>query len=86
VGLIVGLSPSDEARLGADELLALTVYDETRNRRELRQQPGPGACIALREVGGVFTCTIYERRPDACREFERGSRRCLFLRDTRNLP
>ena len=37
----------------------------------MREHPDhPGRCIALTgEVGGEVTCTIYDRRPSACREF-----------------
>jgi Fe-S-cluster containining protein len=36
--------------------------------------PGPG------EPGRVFTCTIYEDRPQACRDFAAGGRHCLDAR------
>lgn len=36
-----------------------------------------GHCSALRvELDGRFVCTLYERRPDACRDLERGSPNC----------
>ncbi len=83
-GLTVALGPEDEARLSADEVLSLTRFDEASLRRFLVQRPG-GACVALREEDGRFLCSIYERRPAACREFENGSRRCLELRETRGI-
>jgi hypothetical protein len=36
-----------------------------------------GHCAALRiELSGRFVCTVYETRPDACRDLERGSPQC----------
>jgi Fe-S-cluster containining protein len=36
-----------------------------------------GHCAALRvERAGRFVCTVYERRPDACRDLERESPQC----------
>jgi Fe-S-cluster containining protein len=36
-----------------------------------------GHCAALRvELEGRFVCTVYETRPDACRDLERESPRC----------
>jgi Fe-S-cluster containining protein len=37
-------------------------------------QQGDGACMALHEVTRL--CTIYEDRPQVCRDFERGSTLC----------
>jgi Fe-S-cluster containining protein len=33
-------------------------------------------CIALTVQAGLFVCTIYGRRPEICRELERGSPAC----------
>ncbi len=36
-----------------------------------------GHCAALRiELAGRFVCTVYETRPDACRDLERASPHC----------
>jgi hypothetical protein len=36
-----------------------------------------GHCAALRvELSGRFVCTVYETRPDACRDLERESPQC----------
>ncbi len=36
-----------------------------------------GHCAALRvELSGRFFCTVYETRPDACRDLERASAQC----------
>ena len=40
--------------------------------REMRQRGG--ACIALARDG---RCSIYEDRPQVCRDFQRGSEECL---------
>lgn len=37
-------------------------------------QHGDGACVALDPVTRL--CTIYERRPQVCRDFQRGSNLC----------
>jgi len=85
VGLQVTLSPADEARLSADEVLSLTEVDAEGRVRSMKQVTPEGDCIALRRQGERFVCAIYERRPDACREFEESSRRCLQLREVRGL-
>ena len=38
------------------------------------EQRGDGACVALDAVTKL--CTIYENRPQVCRDFERGSGLC----------
>jgi Fe-S-cluster containining protein len=38
-------------------------------------QHGDGACVALDPVSRL--CTIYERRPRTCRDFNRGESLCL---------
>jgi Fe-S-cluster containining protein len=36
-----------------------------------------GHCAALRiELSGRFVCTVYDSRPDACRDLERASPHC----------
>lgn len=45
------------------------------NRAYMRLKDGH--CAALRvEPEGRFFCTLYETRPDACRDLERGSPHC----------
>ena len=39
------------------------------------EQRGDGACVALDPVTRL--CTIYDHRPQVCREFERGSELCV---------
>ena len=50
-----------------------------------------GHCAALRiETGGagthVFTCAIYDRRPEVCRVLERGSPACEAERERKASP
>ena len=40
-------------------------------------QRGDGACVALDPA--TARCTIYERRPQTCRDFARGGELCLRL-------
>lgn len=43
-----------------------------------------GHCVALRvELSGRFVCSVYEARPDACRDLERGSPQCAGERFTK---
>ena len=45
-----------------------------------------GRCVALRVDGSRCSCSIYADRPKVCREFERGSSRCLhFLREAQQV-
>jgi len=45
------------------------------NRAYMRM--ADGHCAALRiELAGRFVCTVYETRPDACRDLGRGSPQC----------
>jgi Fe-S-cluster containining protein len=37
-------------------------------------------CVALAGcIGHDVACTVYERRPEVCREVERGSETCIFM-------
>ena len=84
VGLSVFLTAEDEARLPLDELLAITRIDSEGRVRRLAQR-ADGSCVTLRREEGRFLCSIYERRPGACRDFEQGARRCRELREVRGL-
>lgn len=67
----------DHARIG-DEADALVVF--TDNKAFMRLTPpsarGPRRCAALVLEGDRFSCAIYERRPEVCRELARGSGAC----------
>jgi len=58
-----------DVRGGTVPVALTTPY--TRTAACMREAPeAPGRCIALEGVVGAQTrCTIYERRPEACREF-----------------
>jgi Fe-S-cluster containining protein len=79
----------------ADSYIDLTPLDLARlsrgDRRHLAEGNAPAlatavtddgvVCSALRgRIGTRVRCTIYERRPDACRRFEPGSRGCRRMR------
>jgi Fe-S-cluster containining protein len=72
----------DHERLGdhADDLVTWR-----SNRAYLRMESG--RCAALQEDVGVtrprFTCSVYELRPDTCRELERASPACAGERATK---
>ena len=69
------------------------VQDEVHPRLVKQALFGPvmrercGQCIALKgEVGKQVRCTIYEDRPQVCREFEQGSAACDIARHLQRLP
>lgn len=46
-----------------------------------------GRCKALTgQVGNKVACSIYDKRPDACSQFEPGGRGCKELRKLAGLP
>lgn len=46
-----------------------------------RDDGGRRACVAFEgSAGGPCSCSIYERRPNVCRQFEPGSDLCLEAR------
>lgn len=48
---------------------------------------GCGRCVALRgQIGSRVRCSIYEKRPKVCREFEAGGDDCLEARRNAGLP
>jgi Fe-S-cluster containining protein len=68
----VRVTGNDYERLGA---VAEDLVHFVGNRAYMRL--AHGHCAALRiEVRGRFVCTVYETRPDACRNLERGSPLC----------
>jgi Fe-S-cluster containining protein len=77
----VPVSGDDYARLG-DASEALVVWVE--NRAYLRLEDGHCAALAVDPEHGLFTCTVYERRPGVCRELERGSPQCAGERDAKS--
>lgn len=46
-----------------------------------------GVCVAMcGQIGVKSRCSIYERRPQVCRDFEPGSSLCMWARKQANLP
>lgn len=67
----------DWTRLGED---ADRLAHFIGNRAFMRMTEGHCTALAIRQVPGeetVFSCTIYDRRPEICRALERGSPECL---------
>jgi len=65
----------DHDRLG-EEGQELTHF--VGNRCYMRMEEG--RCAALRKVGRRFACSVYDRRPKACHELDRGSPACRRFR------
>ena len=70
----VPVSGDDYARLG-DRAEELTVF--LGNRAYLRMVEGRCAALRVEPQARRFVCTIYEARPQTCRELARGSPQCL---------
>lgn len=75
----VDLAATDFARLTLEEMETWTVV---MHSRVYLRSPG-GRCIALGIRDGRWACTIYERRPDPCREYARGEAACWWSRSER---
>lgn len=74
--MFVRVTGEDWARLGSD---AETHAHFVGHRAYMRMRAGHCAALELRrttEGGAVFFCSIYERRPQICRDLERGSAQC----------
>jgi Fe-S-cluster containining protein len=62
----------DHARLG-DDAEQLTVFIDNRCYMRMEAEH----CAALRvEPGGRFVCSVYDQRPDVCRELVRADPAC----------
>lgn len=89
------VTPTDVARMRPRTVRLHVIEDRRRCATKAvwkAQRSGPLAgaracvCSALRgSVMGRTSCGIYEERPDVCREFEAGSRRCLESRALANM-
>jgi hypothetical protein len=75
----VRVTGEDWARLGTE---AERVAHFVGNRAYMRMVAGQCAALAVRvQADGAagereFFCTVYERRPQVCRDLERGSPQC----------
>jgi Fe-S-cluster containining protein len=68
----VRVTGDDHARLG-DLAEDLVVFIGNRAYMRLAD----GHCAALRiEASGRFVCTVYDLRPDVCRDLQQGSPEC----------
>ena len=73
----VRVSGEDWTRLGAE---AESVAQFIGHRAYMRMQEGHCAALALRrgaDGGREFFCTVYDQRPQVCRDLARGSPACL---------
>ena len=72
----VRVTGDDWSRLGAD---APRLAHFLGNRAFMRMKAGSCAALDLRAApdgGAVFFCTVYDRRPQVCRDLARGSPAC----------
>ena len=67
----VPVTDADRERLGAAS--ASELHKESGGQYMPMRD---GHCSALHIADGVFTCSIYHRRPEICRELERGTPAC----------
>jgi Fe-S-cluster containining protein len=74
----VRVTGDDYARLG-DRAEALVLWRD--NRAFMRMERGRCAALAIR--GGQFVCTVYDDRPQVCRDLLRGSPECEGERITK---
>ncbi len=75
------MTGDDHARLGDDAESLVTWIGNVAFMRlqHLGDASGPRGCVglALDSLLGTFACSIYERRPQVCRDLERGGGACL---------
>lgn len=64
----------DHVRLGDD---ADRYVDFLGNRAFMRMLDGHCAALEIDHLRRRFVCAVYERRPQICRELDRGSPQCL---------
>ena len=79
---------SDDDRLGDEGTRHLTVLTQHGRGYFARSMKMLGGrCIAFRDrlADGGCGCSIYETRPDICREFQAGSPDCLAARRRRGI-
>lgn len=88
----VHLTEDDFERLTEREQRLLTCKDDSdgflvfRFLRTTHDRRGNCRCKALRgTIGTRVACSIYERRPIACRRFEQGSTVCLIAREANRI-
>jgi len=78
VGFIVEILSSDE--IFNDETL---VWQNIRLAKNMKSNGDGYICIALGKEG---ECTIWEKRPQACKDFAVNGERCKMIRKTYERP
>lgn len=73
-------APDERERL-LDAFPGPSVFMKMEDR--LARGTGLLHCVALERRDGRFSCSVYERRPDACRAFERGASGCRAVIEER---
>ena len=53
---------------------------ETEMGTRIMARTSCNSCVALKGGPGRYSCRIYDKRPEVCREFESGSPECLAAR------
>jgi len=76
----VPVSGDDYARLG-DDAVRLVAWNE--NRAYMRIEDAHCAALRIDEATRRFVCTIYDSRPQVCRDLARGSPACNGERATK---
>ena len=75
------MSGDDHLRLDDDTLVH---WDENQAFMRMTQTHGIGHCAALvPDADGTFLCSVYERRPQICRDLEEASPQCRGERVTK---
>jgi len=74
----------DYARIGDDDAERYVTFLGNQAFMRIARNPGRAShCAALVIRDGVFTCAIYEKRPQVCRDLERESSACEGERDVK---
>ncbi|WXA95779.1 zinc/iron-chelating domain-containing protein [Pendulispora brunnea] len=74
------MSGDDYQRLG-ERAEDLVWFDA--NRAYMRMSDGHCAALVVHKDTGEFLCSVYETRPQTCRDLARGSGACLGEIDTK---
>lgn len=78
----INMAPGDAARLKKTEQKHVTHFPKKPEQQvmKLHVLNNQWACSALTGVlGQKVGCTVYNRRPQACRDWPRGGARCQFV-------
>lgn len=76
----VSLLETDEARMGPDRVRALTVLMDRPPYFRFMRNDGQ-RCVGIADCPpGRYACSVYDGRPEGCREVEPGSPCCMEAR------